>query len=72
MGVGVVAGGGWSGGVWGLEWWCVGVGVVVGGGSSGGMRELEWWSIQYLITRRYGALQYLLLAPVEGWWSSAT
>ena len=49
VGVGVVACGGWSGGVCGLEWWHVGVGVVAGGGSSGGIREIEWWHIQCLI-----------------------
>ena len=52
----MVACGGWSGGVWGLEWWQVGVGVVAGGGSSGGMRQLEWWHIIYLIIRRYSTL----------------
>ena len=40
--VGVVAGEGWSGGMWRLEWWHVGVVVVASGGLSGGVRELEW------------------------------
>ena len=39
--VGVVAGGSWSSGVWGLEWWHVGVGVVAGVGSSGGVWRFQ-------------------------------
>ena len=30
------------------------------------------WQLRYYCTRRYSALQHLLLAPAEGWWPSAT